>query len=80
MAQEGYTVWAYSKSANERVRELELTGTGVSVIRNRQQAQQRADGFATRMKKMRREQDWVGEIKWERMGIETVPGYLGSIR
>ena len=78
MAQEGYTIWAYSKSANERVREMELTGTGIKNIRNKQQAQQRADGFAARMKKMRKEQDWVGEIKWERMGIETVPGYLGS--
>ena len=71
-----YTVWAHSPSLNEwqcqvnmELNQLELT---------EQSAQQWADAFAQTLNQQQkpRATDWLGRVKLEAVGIESVPNYL----
>lgn len=79
MAQ-GYTIWAYSPSLNIEHRLLELSN--LTPIQSQTEAQLRANIFAetyNRNKKQHAE-DWVGRIKYEQTGLETLPGYNPNLK
>lgn len=77
MARTEYTINAFSPSLNQSIREFNLGDNNPS-IQDKVYAQQLADAFAVRMNKKQHMQasDWVGKIKFETLGIETLPNYL----
>ncbi len=77
MARQEYTINAYSKAVNQSVREINLE-MGNPQITNRAYAQKVADAFAYRLNQKKHMQtgDWVGQVKFETVGIETIPNYL----
>ena len=76
MAQ-GYTVWAYSPSTNQEYRQLNLAN--LAPIQEQATAQRDADSFAHIHNRDRKlgATDWVGVVKFEQVGIQTLPGYIG---
>ena len=76
MARQEYTVNAYSKKLNQWMREFNLE-MGNPQLTNGRYAQQIADAFALRLNQRAHMQtdDWVGKIKLETTGIETLPQY-----
>lgn len=77
MANTQYTINAFSPSLNQSIREFDL-GNGNPAIQDKIYATQLANAFAQRMNKKRHMQaaDWVGQPKFETLGIETLPNYL----
>jgi hypothetical protein len=73
---QGYTIWAYSPSLNEQHRLLDLANT--QPIEDQLLAQRHADSFAAQYNYNQKQHatDWVGVIKLEQVGIQTIPGYL----
>lgn len=76
MARTEYTVNAYSKKLNQSIREFNLEMNNPQLT-NPKYAQQIADAFAIRLNQRAHMQatDWVGKIKLETVGIETLPQY-----
>jgi hypothetical protein len=74
--QTGYTVWAYSPSLNEEHRQFDLAN--MQLEQDERRAQQAADAFAGiyRRDKKQHATDWIGRIKHEQTGIETLSTYL----
>jgi hypothetical protein len=72
---QGYTIWAYSPSLNQRHRRIDLANPGV--VSDRLLAQRHADAFAGIYNRDKKgyATDWQGEIRLESLGIETIPGY-----
>ncbi len=77
MATTEYTINAFSPSLNQSIREFNL-GDGNPAIQDKIYAQQLANAFAIRLNKKRHMQaaDWTGQVKFEQLGIETLPNYL----
>ena len=71
-----YTIWAYSKSLNTSQRQLNLANLHVDLSDERL-AQRDADAFASICNRDRKlnATDWVGKIKLENLGVETLPNY-----
>ena len=74
MATTEYTIWAYSPTANQEVRELNLE---MGNPPTKQLADQTAGAFAHRLNTQThlKANDWVGRVKLEQLGIETLPNY-----
>lgn len=79
MATTEYTIYAYSAKANQEVREFNLQTTQTNPgANNKIYSQQIAEAFAYRLNQQGylKQTDWVGRVKQERLGFETIPGYL----
>jgi len=78
MAQTTWTVYAYSPSLNQRVRRFDLANMQTQLTE--QQARVDADNFAQlqRTNQYMMAQDWQGQVELEQLGIDTLPGYIGS--
>ena len=78
MAQTTWTVYAYSPSLNQRVRRFDLANMQTEITE--QQARQHADNFAElqRTNQYMMAQDWQAVVELEQLGIDTLPGYMGS--
>ncbi len=74
---EEYVIEAYSKTLNQSLREINLEMNNPA-IQNKAYAQQWADAFAGKLNKKRHMQatDWVGRVRWEQAGLQTLPNYL----
>jgi hypothetical protein len=70
------TIWAHSPSLNEWHRQFDLANIRQELTMD--QAQQHADMFAHIYNRDARSRvtDWVGVVKIESVGIETIPGYI----
>lgn len=70
------TIWAHSPASNEWVRQFDLADIKAELTEA--QAQQAADSFAYLCNTNQRnnQTDWVGIVKTEQVGIETLPGYI----
>jgi hypothetical protein len=79
MATTEYTIYAYSPSTNQEVREFNLqtpqTNPGAQ---NHKYSQQIAEAFAYRLNQQSylKANDWVGRVKQEQLGFDTIPNYL----
>ena len=75
--QSGYTIWAYSPSLNEEHRWFDLAQVP-HPVEDQQLAQRLADSAAYTFNQQHKNNatDWVGVIKLENVGIETLDGYL----
>ena len=73
-----YTVWAHSPSLNEWQRQFDLSN--MTRAPSQAEAQQDADAFAGILNRDRKQNatDWLGVVKLEELGIQTIPGYLAS--
>lgn len=77
MAQE-YTVWAKSPSLNQEIRQFDLTGGAHNAYTDQNLAARDAASFAQRLNATQhlRTNDWEAWVKYEQVGIETLPGYI----
>jgi hypothetical protein len=77
MSREEYTINAYSPSLNQSMREINLE-MGNPQILDKNYANQVATAFAYKLNQKAHMQatDWVGQAKFETVGIETLPNYL----
>ena len=75
---QGYSIYAFSPSLNQQVREFNLHD--LTPQESQLHAQQRADAFAgiCNRDSHLKAQDWQGKIVWEEFGIHTVPGFIGQ--
>ena len=71
-----YTVWAHSPSLNEWQCQVNIEHNQAELTE--QSAQQWADAFAQTLNHEHKlhATDWHGRVKYEDVGIETVPNYL----
>lgn len=71
-----YTVYAHSPSTNQTVRRFDLTD---SDNYTESEANQHAEWFARlqNTNAYMNTRDWVGQVKLEDHGIDTLPGYIG---
>jgi len=71
-----YTVYAHSPSTNQTVRRFDLAD---SDNYTESQANEHADWFARlqNTNACMNTRDWVGQVRLEAHGIDTLPGYLG---
>ena len=71
-----YTVWAHSPSLNEWQCQVNIELNQAELTE--QSAQQWADAFAQTLNQQQKlhATDWLGHVKLEDVGIETVPNYL----
>ena len=71
-----YTVWAHSPSLNEWQCQVNMELNQAELTE--QSAQQWADAFAQTLNQQQklRATDWLGRVKLEAVGIESVPNYL----
>lgn len=74
--QTGYTIWAYSPSLNEEHRQFDLAN--MQLEQDQRRAQQAADALAGIFNRDRKQHadDWIGRVKLESVGVETLPNYL----
>jgi hypothetical protein len=79
MAQSTWTVYAYSPSLNQRVRRFDLANMQTQITE--QQARQDAQYFAQlqNTNQFMNTQDWQALVELEQLGIDTLPGYIGSV-
>lgn len=71
MATQAYTIWAYSPSLGQKIREIELNG---NLIKDPVQAQRRAEAFAGILNRDQKlyATDWQAKIKLESLGMDTL--------
>ena len=72
----GYTIWAYSPSTHIEQRWFNLHD--LELCQSESYAQQLADGFAYVCNRDGKNQtnDWVGVIKLEQVGVETLTNFM----
>ena len=72
-----YTIWAHSPLTNHTERLLDLANINTALM-DATLAQRMADSFADNNNRIQKENatDWVGVIKLEEVGIQTLNGYL----
>jgi hypothetical protein len=73
---QGYTIWVFSRQLNERQRWIDLHD--MQLTSDQYRAQQLADAAAGIYNRDRRQNasDWVGQIEWQQVGVETLPNFL----
>jgi hypothetical protein len=73
-----YTVYAYSPSLNQTLRQFNLDGGVNNPHLTEEQANQWATGFAAQLNQQTNmgATDWQAVVKYEELGIQTLPGYL----
>jgi hypothetical protein len=71
MATQAYTIWAYSRTTGQSIREIELNG---HLITDRAQALKRAESFAGILNRDQKlyATDWQPKIKLESLGMDTL--------
>jgi hypothetical protein len=77
MAVQRYTVYAYSPTLNQQVRQFDLAHVDSDITE--QQAQRDAYYFALLQNTncYMNTQDWQAKVVLELHGIDTIPGYIG---
>lgn len=76
-----YTIYAYSPTLNQRVRQFNLTGGQVNEnFYDAAKAQQDADMFAVLMNQQQylNTQDWRAEVQYEQLGEQTYVAAQGA--
>lgn len=73
MAEQHYTIWAYSASTNTTQREINLEGMQYNPVRDQATADLWAESFAIRLNQQGSNgaTDWVGRVLFERMGLDN---------
>ena len=76
MSTQRYTVYAYSPSLNQQVRQFDLAHVTADITL--EQANQAANYFAIMQNQLQylRTQDWQPHVVLESHGIDTIPGYI----
>lgn len=72
-----YTINAYSPSLNQSIREFNLH-PGEDDVQDPAYADKLAEAFAYRLNQQQHMHatDWIGQAKFEQVGVETLPNYL----
>jgi hypothetical protein len=76
MATQRYTVYAYSPSLHQQVRQFDLAHVNADI--SKEQANQAAHYFAQlqNTNKYMHATDWQPLVQLESHGIDTIPGYI----
>ena len=75
-----YTVYAYSPTLNQKMRQFNLEGGQNNQYHDPILAQQWADSFASQLNRQANQgvTDWQAQVAYEDLGIHTIPGYISS--
>jgi len=70
---EAWTVWAYSPSLNQEIRQFNLEGNSTGSFTSQQEAEQWARAFAYSLgdRDYMRALDWQARVKFEQLGADT---------
>lgn len=75
-----YTVHAYSPQLNQEIRQFNLEGGANNSYTSELDANNWAQSLAQRLnnEKFMTVNDWQARVKFEDLGIHTIPGYISS--